>query len=62
MDKAREIVAQILDFIENYINLIKGLIEKFQSIGDWFDEKLIWTDRGNANAFPRFFFAKTLLI
>ncbi len=34
MDKAREIVAQILDFIENYINLIKGLIEKFKSIGD----------------------------
>lgn len=34
MDKAREIVAQILDFIENYINLIKGLIEKFKSSGD----------------------------
>ena len=34
MDKAREIVAQILDFIENYINLIKGLIEKFKRIGD----------------------------
>ena len=41
MDKAREIVAQILDFIENYINLIKGLIEKFKSIGEWFDENLI---------------------
>ena len=34
MDKAREIVAQILDFIENYINLIKRLIEKFKSIVD----------------------------
>ena len=34
MDKAREIVAQILDFIENYINLIKGLIEQFKSIGE----------------------------
>lgn len=33
MDKAREIVAQILDFIENYINLIKDLVEKFKSIG-----------------------------
>lgn len=34
MDKAREVVGQILDFIENYINLIKGLIEKFKNIGN----------------------------
>ena len=33
MDKAREVVGQILDFIENYIKLIKDLIEKFKSIG-----------------------------
>lgn len=33
MDKAREIVGQILDFIENYIQLIKDLVEKFKSIG-----------------------------
>ncbi len=34
MDKAREIIAQILDFIENYINLIKGLIENLKAAGD----------------------------
>ncbi len=33
MDKAREVVSQILDFIENYIKLIKDLVEKFKSIG-----------------------------
>ena len=34
MDKAREIIDQILDFIENYINLVKGLIEKLKAAAD----------------------------
>lgn len=30
MDKVREIVAEILDFIEDYINLIKKFVESFK--------------------------------
>ena len=33
MDKVREIVAEILNFIEDYINLIKKFIESFKEIG-----------------------------
>lgn len=33
MDKVREIVAEILNFIEDYISLIKKFIESFKEIG-----------------------------
>ncbi len=32
MDKVREIVAEILNFIEDYINLIKKFIESFKDM------------------------------
>lgn len=34
MDQVRKIVDTIVDFIENYIKLIKDLVEKFKHLGD----------------------------
>ncbi len=34
MDQVRKILDTIVDFIENYINLIKDFIEKFKTLDD----------------------------